>query len=75
MVRFSFTQSAGGESHYVFSEAVGSDGTLWSHPSHRQCEVFTCSGPSLGATAWSSVPSVYATRKIPFDCRIFSYFK
>lgn len=58
MAHFSFTQSAGGESYHVFSGVVGSDGTLWSHPSHRQCEVFTCSGPRLGPTVWLSVPLV-----------------
>lgn len=75
MAHFSFTQSAGGESYHVFSGAVGSDGTLWSHPSHGQRAVFTCSGPRLGPTVWLFVPLVYATGKIPFDCRVISYFK
>lgn len=58
MAHFSFTRPAGGESQDVFSGAVGNDGALWSHLSHRQCEVFTCSGPRLGPTVWLSVPLV-----------------
>lgn len=75
MAHFPFTQSAGGETRCVFSEALGSDGTLLSHSSPRECDVFTCSGPRLGPTVWPSVAWVYTTGKISFDCGAFAYFK
>lgn len=75
MAHFPFTQSAGGKTYCVFSEALGRDRTPSSHLSPRRCDVFTCSGPRLGTTVWASVPWVYTTGKMSFDCGVPCLFQ